>query len=149
MIHRNLFAAMIIITLTFPSNNLFAQIPDTAVKINYTFATSNSDDGKTVYISTVFCWKCSKDHPCNGVIYGKNTTTPCGFLDDWALAIFKKRVRKFRGKEAVVPCVTEDLTMYYYGEINNIIKTRKEVIANYKKNLHKTVILVTFPDCTE
>jgi len=128
----------------FLSGRLVAQADTTS--INYTFATSSSPDGKTIYVSTVFCWTCSSGHPCNGVVYGNNSNSPCDFLQNWALSVFKKNIKGFNGINTTVACVAESLTMYDYKSKENISKKRNEKIANYKK-LHKNIILVALPDC--
>ena len=117
--------------------------------INYTFAVSNSVKNNVIYISTVFCWQCTTNSPCNGVLYGKNTSTPCDFLSKWALSVFKKKQQGFDGTEAIVNCLTESLSMYNYNNEKDIEKNREDVINNYKNKLHKTVIIVAFPLCLE
>ena len=128
-------------------NCLMAQ-PKDPVR-NYTFAVSNSAKDNIVYVSTVFCWQCSSNSPCNGILYGKNTSTPCDFLAKWALSVFKKERPEFDGKEATVNCLTESLSMYNYSNEKSIEKDRDDVINNYKNKLHKTVIVVSFPLCME
>lgn len=138
-----IISLLVIISL---SHQLFAQTKDS--DRNYTFAISSSIKGNIVYISTVFCWKCTPNHPCNGVVYGKNEY-PCEFLVKWALSVFKNKQQGFDGKEATVNCVTESLSMYNYSSEQDIEKHRNEVIDNYKSKLHKTVIIVSFPLCME
>jgi hypothetical protein len=145
MIYKKLILGLIYFIVAGFFEQAIAQA-DTSTKVNYSFATSVSADGKTIYVSTIFCWMCDDKHPCNGVVFGKNTKSPCDFLEDWALTVFKAKVPKFDGVKATVPCLTESLTMYYYSDKKNIATKRQEVINN-NKQLHKIVVAVVFPAC--
>ena|ERR1700722_4364322 len=118
-------------------------------KKNYTFATSASAGGDTIYISTVFCWTCGSGQPCNGVVYGGNSKLPCDFLESWALSNFKNNQPNFKGKNVTVACVAESLTMYDFTKEDSIKSNRNSVIDNYRNKQHKTVMLVNFPSCKE
>ena len=140
--------ALIFTLLLSCSTIIFAQSNNSG-KTNYTFATSFSEDGKTVYISTVFCWVCSSNQPCNGVLYGSNSLTPCNFLQGWALSAFKKNQPGFNGTKTTVACLSESLTMYDFTNKDSIQSNRNNVINNYRNKLHEIVVIVTFPACKD
>jgi hypothetical protein len=144
---KNAILVLTTVMFLFLTNTITAQA-NYIGNTNYTFATSTSANGKIIYVSTIFCWTCSADYPCNGVLYGKNTTTPCDFLQSWALTTFKDKQKGFDGKDAIVPCVAESLTMYDFANKDSISTKRNIVIADYKKQ-HKTVVIVTFPACKD
>ncbi|MGP8215246.1 MAG: hypothetical protein ACLQQ4_06765 [Bacteroidia bacterium] len=144
---KNIIHALTAIIILSFSNHSIGQ-SDNAGKKNYTFATSSSTDGNTIYVSTVFCWICGTGHPCNGVIYG-NSSLPCDFLQSWALSNFKLNQPGFDGINTTVACVTESLTMYYFSSEDSIQNKRNIVIDNYRNKQHKTIVIVTFPSCKD
>ncbi len=140
--------ALIFIALLSFAGILFEQ-SNNSDKKNYTFATSVSASGDTIYVSTVFCWTCSSSQPCNGVIYGGNSKLPCDFMQSWAISSFKNSQLNFKGKNTTVACVAESLTMYDFNNEDSIKNSRNNVINNYRNKQHKAVIVVNFPLCKD